>query len=239
MNKPERRCVTHEFRVSKQGETPQISGYACVFDSPSEDIGWIEEVDPKAFNNVMSGSPDVRALFNHNADMVLGRTKSGTLHLSIDARGLAYVIDPPDTQVARDLIVSMQRGDVNQSSFGFVCARDQWTENADGTVSRRILEFAELLDVSPVTYPAFTSTSSGIRSLPESMPTELRSRFEKRDNQSGCTCDCAQCEADACTLCSNVDCNDAVRCSCKQQASRSIQIRSYMEMQLALADLRK
>ena len=241
MNKPERRCVTHEFRVSKSGETPQISGYAAVFDSPSENIGWIEEVDPKAFNNVMATNPDVRALFNHDANCILGRTTAGTLKLNVDARGLSYIIDPPDTQVARDLMVSMQRGDVNQSSFGFICARDQWTENPDGTVNRRILEFEELLDVSPVTYPAFTATSSGIRSLPDSMPTEFRSRFEKRATEAGCTCNCAQCEAESCTLCSNADCNDPECCSCKQQASRSIQVtaeeRCRMEMRLALSKL--
>jgi HK97 family phage prohead protease len=176
----ERRYRTQEFRVSPQGESPKIAGYAAVFDSPSEDLGWIEEIDPHAFDSVMASAHDVRALWNHNSDVVLGRETAKTLSLSIDARGLAYVIDPPDTQIARDLLVSMRRGDVRESSFGFVVARDQWTDNPDGTVTRRILEFAEIVDVSPVAFPAFTSASAGVRSLPESMPSEYRSRFESR-----------------------------------------------------------
>ena len=83
----------------------------------------------------MGSNPDVRALWNHNPDHVLGRTTANTLALTLDARGLAYVIDPPDTQMARDLIVSMRRKDVTGSSFGFITRRDQWTDNADGTVT--------------------------------------------------------------------------------------------------------
>jgi HK97 family phage prohead protease len=177
----ERRYLTQEFRVSKEGEAAKIEGYASLFNSRSEDLGgWREEIDPAAFDAVMASNPDVRALWNHNADVVLGRTAAGTLKLNIDARGLAYEVDPPDTQQARDLMVSMRRGDITQSSFGFICGRDQWTEEKDGTVTRRILEFDSLLDVSPVTYPAYTATSSGVRSLPDSMPTEIRSRFEAR-----------------------------------------------------------
>lgn len=182
--KPERRFLTHEFRVSQQGEAPKIRGYAAVFDVPGEPfgpgVGFIEEIDPHAFDSVLSGTPDVCGLWNHNQDIVLGRTTSGTLQLSVDARGLAYVIDPPETQAAKDLLVLMRRGDVNKSSFGFICKRDQWTDNPDGTVTRRILEFEELLDVSPVTFPAFSQTSADVRSLPDSMPSEYRSRMEHR-----------------------------------------------------------
>jgi HK97 family phage prohead protease len=198
----ERRYLTQEFRVSQQDEEPKIAGYACVFDSPSAGTPWIEEVDPHAFDSVMAGQHDCRALWNHNDDHVLGRESANTLHLSIDARGLAYVIDPPDTQLAKDLLVSMRRKDIRESSFGFICNRDQWTDNADGTVTRRILEFEELLDVSPVTYPAYPSASAGVRSLPDSMPVEMRSRFEKRALTDKCTCACPQCMAGSCGICS-------------------------------------
>ncbi len=183
----ERRYLAQEFRVSDGAASPTISGYAAVFNVPSEDLGWIEEIDPHAFDAVLASKPDCRCLWNHNADHVLGRTTSGTLRLTVDKRGLAYEVDAPETTTARDLIISMRRGDVTQSSFGFICARDQWTDNKDGSVSRRILEVSELLDVSPVTYPAFTQATSGVRSLPESMPMEIRSMLEKRASEKPLT----------------------------------------------------
>lgn len=219
--KQERRYLTQEFRVSQDG-APVIQGYAAVFDSQSNDLGWTEEIDPHAFDAVMENSPDVRALWNHNPDFVLGRTRAGTLSLSIDARGLAYTITAPDTAVARDLVVSMRRGDVTQSSFSFCCRRDQWTDNPDGSVTRRILEFAELIDVSPVTFPAYDQASASVRSLPESMPAEIRSRFDRSDSESTraltdqCTCVCPQCIAGSCGICSaDPQCDGAERTSAR------------------------
>jgi uncharacterized protein len=178
----ERRFRPQEFRVQGDDNNPRITGYAAVFDSLSEDLGWFrEEIDPHAFDTVMGTNPDVRALFNHDPNVVLGRTTAGTLKLSLDARGLAYEIDPPATQAAQDLMVSMKRGDVTQSSYAFVVARDQWTDNPDGTLTRRVLEIEELFDVSPVTYPAFPAASSQVRSLvPASLPPEIRSRLKAR-----------------------------------------------------------
>jgi HK97 family phage prohead protease len=235
--KIEHRYLTQEFRVSPEGETPTISGYAALFETKSDDLGYFfETIDPHAFDSVMANQPDVRALWNHNSDCVLGRTTANTLHLTIDARGLAYVIDPPDTQTARDLIVSMRRKDVTQSSFGFICKRDQWTENPDGTITRRILEFEELLDVSPVTYPAYSATTSQARSLPATMPQELRSKIAKRSSDDiedvdVCDCDCAQCASGACGICSA-----AQQCDGADRRSKSISDseRRRMEMQLAL-----
>lgn len=178
-NNFERRSITHEFRVSDPDQPTTIQGYAAVFDSPGDAFYWTEVLDPHCFDAVIASNPDVRALFNHNPDYVLGRTTAGTLSLAIDARGLSYVVNPPDTQLANDLIVSMRRKDVTGSSFGFVVSRDQWTDNPDGTVTRRILEINQLLDVSPVTYPAYDAANSTVRSLPESMPAEFRSRIEQ------------------------------------------------------------
>lgn len=180
ISKVERRNITHEFRVSDADQPATIQGYAAVFDSPGQGYYWIEDLDPHCFDAVMASNPDVRALFNHNPDNVLGRTTAGTLSLSIDSRGLAYTINPPDTTLANDLMVSMRRKDITGSSFGFVVARDQWTDNADGTLSRTILEIEQLLDVSPVTYPAYDQANSQVRSLPESMPVEFRARVEQR-----------------------------------------------------------
>ena len=174
----ERRNITHEFRLSDQGDTEQtIAGYAAVFDSPASNGLWTETLDPHCFDTVMANNPDVRALWNHNDDHVLGRTTANTLTLSVDTRGLSYTILPPDTTVAKDLMISMRRKDVTGSSFGFIVKRDQWADLPDGTVSRRILEIEELLDVSPVTYPFYGAASAQVRSLPDSMPAEYRSRF--------------------------------------------------------------
>jgi uncharacterized protein len=217
----ERRFVKTEVRASGAGEPSLIEGYAAVFDSRSEDLGWYqemrEEIDPHAFDNVLATNPDVRGLFNHDSNFVLGRTTAGTLRLKVDARGLQYSIDPPDTQVARDLMVSIRRKDITGSSFAFVCKRDQWTDNEDGSVTRRILEFDQLLDVSPVTNPAYPASSVGANSLPDSMPAEMRSRvaarIAKRDdsadaNLAGCSCSCDECQADNCVECSDADCSD-------------------------------
>ncbi|AEU36173.1 HK97 family phage prohead protease [Granulicella mallensis] len=228
-NSVEHRYLTQEFRVSDTG-APTISGYAALFGVFSEDIGgWTESIDPHAFDAIMMTNPDVRALWNHNPDHVLGRTLSGTLKLNLDSRGLAYVIDPPNTTLANDLIVSMRRKDVTQSSFGFKVKRDQWTEQPDGSITRRILEFQELLDISPVTYPAYAQTSSQARNMPSTMPAELRSKIITRSaddisNEPICECECTQCLAGACNLCSDDDCIDEV-CSCyNQNAQRSLHV---------------
>lgn len=230
-NGVEQRVMSQEFRVSADTATPQITGYATVFDV-EYDVGyWMESVDSHAFDNVLAGNVDCRALFNHNPDCVLGRTTANTLQLNIDSRGLAYTIDPPDTQVARDLMVSMKRKDVTQSSFGFITARDQWTENPDGTVSRVILEIAELLDVSPVTYPANPSASSQARSLPDSMPAEIRAKFTKRSADTLCTCACSQCAAGACGICSaDEQCSNATRDTRSKFISESERHRMHMQV---------
>lgn len=207
----ERRYLTCEFRVSEDTQ-PTITGYASVFDSASEDMGYTEYVDAKAFDAVLASNPDTRCLWNHNPDVVLGRTSSGTLKLSTDERGLQYECILPDTQAARDLAVSMRRGDITQSSFAFVCKEDKWEKTPEGNWTRRILQVSDLMDCSPVTYPAYSQSTSGVRSLPASMPTELRSKITKRDdsisNSNDCACQCAECMADNCDSCSNADCTD-------------------------------
>jgi HK97 family phage prohead protease len=225
---PERRFLKQQFRVSEPGDAPKITGYAAVFDASSEDLGWFtEQVDPHAFDAVLASGPDVRGLFNHNPDVVLGRSKAGTLQLKVDARGLAYEITPPDTQAARDLMVSMRRGDITQSSFGFIVARDQWTDEPDGTVTRRILEVSELLDVSPVTFPAYPQSAAQVNSLPRSMPAEIRAKLVSRGAPAGCTCECAQCQAGSCGICSNANCNDP-ECACMQ--NRTLRRKTHTKM---------
>lgn len=143
-----------------------LRGYAAKFDTLSQNLGGFrEQIAPRAFDGVLDD--DVRALFNHDPNQVLGRTAAKTLRISQDSTGLYYEVDLPDTQAARDLVVSIDRGDVSQSSFAFCVAPngDSWDENEDGVIIRTITKFSRLFDVSPVTYPAYPDATVGMRSL--------------------------------------------------------------------------
>ena len=156
--------VRLEIRQSKS-EPAKIVGHAAVFNQWSENLGGFKEkIAPGAFAKSIK-SDDVRALFNHNPDFVLGRTASKTLRLSEDGQGLAMECDPPDTQMARDVMELIRRGDISQMSFGFKTISDQWTRGADGQPDERTLIEAQLYDVSPVTYPAYPQTDVNCRAL--------------------------------------------------------------------------
>lgn len=166
---PNQKPVTIE---SRDDGTATISGYAAVYHR-AEDPGtqyqlmdsYYERIKPGAFDRALAESQDVRALFNHDPNHVLGRTASGTCRLSCDSVGLRYEVDLPNTQVARDLAESVSRGDVSGSSFAFSVNKEgQDIERAkDGMTYRNIVD-ADLYDVSVVTYPAYESATSGIRS---------------------------------------------------------------------------
>ena len=158
----EERTFAIELRVEGK-EKRKITGYASVFNQWSEDLGGFREiVRPGAFKKTIKEA-DVRALFNHDPNYVLGRNKAGTLQLEEDDKGLKIDIDPPDTQWARDLTTSIERGDIDQMSFGFRTVKDSWGEEDDKN-TRELLE-VELFDVSPVTYPAYPTTVVGVRSV--------------------------------------------------------------------------
>ena len=152
-----------ELRTAKDGEKCTLEGYAAVFNSLSEDLGGFrEKIAPGCFTRACKEA-DVRALWNHDANNVLGRTKSGTLTLTEDAHGLKIRCNPPDAQWARDLMSSIDRGDVDQMSFGFRTITDEWNM-VDGQDVRTLTD-VELFDVSPVTFPAYTNTQVALRSL--------------------------------------------------------------------------
>lgn len=154
-----------ELRADAGGESeaPRIRGYAALFDTWSEDLGWFrEKIQPGAFADTIKVA-DIRALWNHDPNYVLGRNRSDTLRLSEDEKGLAVDITPPDTQWARDLMTSMKRHDINQMSFAFQAVRDEWNYDSD-PLERTLIE-CKLFDVAVVTYPAYTATSAGVRSL--------------------------------------------------------------------------
>ncbi len=140
----------------------RITGYAAVYNSRSEDMGFYEELASGCFDGALRSGPDVVALYNHDPSLLLGRTASGTVQLRTDGKGLRYDVDLPDTAAARDVGELVARGDINSSSFGFICGDDDWTINTSGEMTRRIRSVAELLDVSVVTSPAYKATSVGI-----------------------------------------------------------------------------
>lgn len=174
-NGKETRIGSVELRESDDSD-PKITGYAAKFDVLSENLGGFrEKIAVGAFDNVLNN--DVRALFNHEPNLILGRTTAGTLTLSADNTGLSYHIDPPDTQYARDLMKSLRRGDVSQSSFGFTIERDDWNEDDDGRLVRTIHQVKRLYDISPVTYSAYPDATAGVRSMNHLIAMKQRSRM--------------------------------------------------------------
>lgn len=164
MSKREKRTFkieSMERRDGTDGKPVGIKGYAAVFNSRAN-IGnfFDEEIAPGAFKKALENNSDIRALFNHNWDKPLGRTKSGTLRLEEDEKGLKYEIDLPNTTAARDLIESMERGDIDQCSFLFNATREEWNYDAEPAV-RSVLE-VELFEVSIVTIPAYDDTEAAL-----------------------------------------------------------------------------
>jgi uncharacterized protein len=172
--------VSAEFRMELSGK--KIIGYAAKF-SPnrSQDLGgFIEQIDPKAFTRSLKANADVRALIDHNPSLILGRTLAGTLQLSTDSTGLMVEITPPDTSYSRDLMVSLERGDVTQMSFAFITKQDQW--DTEENLNIRTLLDVDLHDVSAVTYPAYLNTEIGLRSLNEYLTKEQGLEMQQRIN---------------------------------------------------------
>lgn len=136
-------------------------GRAVVYDQLSADLGgWQEVVKPGAATRTLAGSPDVRFLINHDANLLLARTNSGTLRISEDADGVLVDADMADVSYARDIAVSLERGDATQMSFAFWVTRDEWSGNL-----HIVREFdLDGGDVSVVTFPAYPTTSAELRS---------------------------------------------------------------------------
>lgn len=187
-----------ELRQGSDG--PMIVGYAAVFDRSSENLGgFTEQVDPTAFSRTLDHGADVRGLGNHDPNWLLGRSKAGTLRLTTDSVGLRYEIDvntsDPDGQRA---LAKVQRGDWDGSSFAFQTIQDSW-DWSQSPPERRLLEVA-LVDVGPVTYPAYPDATVASRALsrlagrmgyePEELAValrngEIRSLIEGGEMKSG------------------------------------------------------
>lgn len=170
-----RACAHLENRAD--GQPPTIVGYGAVFYDPADpgteyDLsdswgGFCERIMPGAFDRAIR-EDDVRGLFNHDPNQILGRTAANTMRLSVDKVGLRYEIDPPDTQTARDIMESLKRGDVSGSSFSFSINEQVWRDIKDAVTGEvttvRELTAVSLFDVGPVSFPAYEGTTAGVRS---------------------------------------------------------------------------
>ena len=151
-----------EFRAAEQDGQKYIEGYFAVFSGVYELWpGATESVDPHAFDDTLGG--DVRALINHDTTLVLGRTKAGTLELKVDSRGLwgRIRVNQADGD-ALNLYSRIERGDVDQCSFGFEILEEETKWRDDGSV-HWTLKRVKLYEVSPVTFPAYEDTSVSAR----------------------------------------------------------------------------
>ena len=149
------RRFTGEVRVDLSDDR-HIRGHAIVFNSVSVNLGGFREIiKPEAVDRTLQEAADVRALWNHESGVVLGRTRAGTLALTRDARGLRVDIDPPSW--AGPQLESIARGDVTGMSFGFHVLDDEWRDGDDG-IPLRLVSDMRVSEVSIVTFPAYTAT---------------------------------------------------------------------------------
>lgn len=158
----ERRYFAFELRAEGDGAAPKLTGYAAVFEQLSLVLYSMfrEKIARGAFASTLGD--DIRALWNHDTNSPLGRTKAGTLRLDEDAHGLRVEIDPPDTQAGRDAVASIKRGDVDSMSFGFDVLGDEWDQDEDGQLIRTLTKI-KLYEVSPVVFPAYPQTTVSAR----------------------------------------------------------------------------
>ncbi len=161
-HKPEERRVKFEVREMDDGEKKLI-GTPIVYNKDSEDMGFIERISPGAATEALKKS-DVRLLYGHNSDSLLpiARQSAGTLRATETKKGVDIEADPPKKNTFVDaLIESIERGDVDDMSFGFTIAADEWKDLDTDHPIRTITKFERLYDFSYVTFPAYSDTTAG------------------------------------------------------------------------------
>jgi HK97 family phage prohead protease len=184
--KQERRTFTGTVIARAEGENmpKEIGGIAAVINSVT-DLGYFEEVImPGAFDNALSKDYDIRCLFNHEAELILGRTKASTCNVFVNADGNLEYTWVPDYENPTHVSVvrSIMRGDITQSSFAFTIKEQTWSDSTKyGTMGKRTIQVIdELFDVSPVTYPAYQDTEADARSLAALRDQEIEIEEAKR-----------------------------------------------------------
>ncbi|MDD5013733.1 MAG: HK97 family phage prohead protease [Atribacterota bacterium] len=171
--------------VREEGENiTKITGYAAVYNQLSDDLGGFREKIKKGFFTEVITTDDVRALFNHDANMILGRTKNDTLKLEEDKNGLKVEIIPPDTTYANNLVNLIRRGDVDQMSFQWQTEKDEWDSSDLNNVTRTLIKAKRLWDISPVTFPAYPQTSAEVNSARQVLKNYLENYLEEHPDDN-------------------------------------------------------
>ena len=170
-------------------DSRHVEGYAVVFESQSEDLGFFETIDRGAITQELVDNSDVFALLNHDDEKVLARSKNGvgSLKLTVDERGLKYEFDAAETQLGNDLLEYLKRGEINTSSFAFALdyndpEAETWTRK-NGANYRTIHKIAYLHDVSPVWNAAYSATSVSQRSLDKCKELEEKEKRQAEDKK--------------------------------------------------------
>lgn len=196
--------ISLEKREDSSSSLPEISGYSAMFDEETVistwwGDSWREVIRFGFFSPAINNKHDVRALFNHDANFLLGRTTSpkNTLRINEDKTGLFARILPPNNSIGRDVVESIERGDLSGQSFAFTIASEKWTKGKNGELDiRELITIDTLYDVGPVTYPAFEATnvsvsrsdalaqvalrSRGLQTFGESLPKSVVKEFEQK-----------------------------------------------------------
>lgn len=152
-----------ELRATKDGDDSGIAGTGIVIGQRTDLGGFTESIAPGAVDDALKSS-DIRGLFNHDPNFVLGRVKSGTMAVELRDGAVAYAI-PKMPKARADVVEAIERGDVSGGSFSFITEEDTWERNADGTEHRTIVKIREIWDMGPVTFPAYPQTDVALRSL--------------------------------------------------------------------------
>lgn len=194
MQKVKRFSTGHLELRSGDGDLPDISGVGAPFyraDVPGTTYnlwdGVAERIMPGAFEDLKEdpAADEVYATYNHNDMQVLGRVSAGTLSLMVDDVGLRYKVKASSTTFYRDLVESMQRGDVKGSSFTFIPLRQKWVEGEDDEPDVRELTLVRLYEVGPVTNPAYTASTSGVRGAEQTEAQESYEAWRKQRRSEG------------------------------------------------------
>ncbi len=175
-------AATCPVRLEKRdGNQDILAGYAAVFytpDDPGTEFQLYsdckERIMPTAFDRAIREGQDVRALFNHDPNCLLGRRSAGTMKCSADKRGFLYEIVPGDTSIARDVCQHVKRGDVTGSSFSFRVVKQMFA--TEGDMDIREVHDVDVYDAGPVVFPAYDATTAGMRSIGDH-PEEVRKAY--------------------------------------------------------------
>lgn len=189
----ERRSTKSPVKVSSRADGAKVlTGHGAVFynsaDPGTEYQLWddmCERIMPGAFDRAIREGQDVRCMYNH--EQLMGRTKSGTMRMFVDSKGLGYECDMSESSTCKDVSIGIDRGDISGSSFSFIATRSTWLEEQrDGKyVWIRQVEDCDLFDQGPVDFPAYESTTAAMRSKRDSVEAERAAFIAARESATG------------------------------------------------------